>query len=279
MNKIVSGARSAGLPLLMILSSLLPVGIAPATAADPVTAPPPSAANGLPTLWIIGDSTVKNHGKGLLGWGDPIKALFDTTRINVENRALGGRSSRTFQTEGLWDKVVAEMKPGDFVLMQMGHNDGGGLTQNQARASLKGTGEETQTTTDPKSGKPEVVHTYGWYMRKYVTDTKAKGATAIVLSPVPRNIWKDNKVARNSGDYGKWAAETAKTEGAFFVDLNDIVAKHYEDLGQEKVKTDYFLTDHTHTTPIGAQLNAASVVEGLKALPDCPLCKYLANGK
>src|SRR5580765_8639456 len=83
----------------------------------------------LPTLFIIGDSTVKNSTKGLQGWGTPIAGLFDATKITVENRALGGRSSRTYRTEGLWDQTLAKMKPGDFVLMQFGHNDGGGLTR------------------------------------------------------------------------------------------------------------------------------------------------------
>src|SRR5262245_52571890 len=105
--------------------------------------PPPSR----PTLWIIGDSTVRNGTRGLQGWGDPLKELFDSAKIQVENRALGGRSSRTFYTEGLWEKVRAELKPGDFVLMQFGHNDGGSLTQSRARASLKGVDERTEEIT------------------------------------------------------------------------------------------------------------------------------------
>src|SRR5580693_9332607 len=110
------------------------------------------------------------------------------------------------------------MKAGDFVLMQFGHNDGGSLNQNPMRASLKGIGEETQEVQDPKTGQKETVHTYGWYMRKYIVDARAKGATPIVLSPVPRNIWTaDHKVARASNDYGKWAAEAAKAEGVAFI--------------------------------------------------------------
>src|SRR5713101_9427458 len=76
-----------------------------------------SAATPRPTLFIIGDSTVNNSTKGQIGWGTPIAAFFDKTKINVENRARGGRSSRTYTTEGLWDRVLAEMKSGDFVLM------------------------------------------------------------------------------------------------------------------------------------------------------------------
>ncbi len=235
-----------------------------------------TSATPLPTLFIIGDSTVNNTTKGLQGWGTPIALWFDPARIQVQNRARGGRSSRTYYTEGLWDQVLAAMKPGDFVLMQFGHNDGGPLTQGRARASLKGSGDETQEVTDEKTGKKETVHTYGWYMRKYIADAKAKQATPIVLSLVPRNIWKDDHtVVRATNDYAKWAGEAAKAEGVAFIDLNDIVARHYEQLGPEKVKTVYFGEDHTHTTPAGAQVNAASVVEGLRTLKDCPLVPYL----
>lgn len=225
-----------------------------------------------PTLWIIGDSTVRNHTKGQVGWGDPIADLFDHAKINVENRALGGRSSRTFFTEGLWDKVLAGIKPGDFVLMQFGHNDGGSLHDPKGRASIKGIGDQTEVVPDPKTGKTETVHTYGWYLKRYVTDAKSTGATPIVLSPIPRNIWKDGKVARASNDYGKWAQETAKAEAVPFIDLNEIVATHYEAAGQPKVAADYFgPTDHTHTTAAGAMLNADCVVEGIRELKDCPL--------
>jgi lysophospholipase L1-like esterase len=227
-----------------------------------------------PTLFIIGDSTVRNNTKGQQGWGDPLAGLFDKTKIKVENRALGGRSSRTFQTEGLWDKVLANLQKGDFVLMQFGHNDGGPVNSGRARASLKGGGDETQDIIDAKTGKKEVVHTYGWYMRKYCADAKAKGATPIVLSPIPRNIWKDGKVARAAKDYGKWSAESAKAEGVPFVDLNELIASRYEKLGEEKVQS-LFFGDHTHTSPAGAKLNAESVVEGLRGLKDCPLCKFL----
>jgi len=228
-----------------------------------------------PTLWIVGDSTVKNRTRGQQGWGEPLAAHFDAARIKVENRALGGRSSRTFLTEGLWDKVLAEMKPGDFVLIQFGHNDGGSLSQGRARASLKGTGEETQQVTLEATGTKEAVHTYGWYLRKYVADAKAKGVTPIVLSLVPRNIWKDGKVARAANDYGKWAAESAKAGGAFFLDLNELVARRYEEAGPKTVKAQYFGEDHTHTSPAGAAVTAAVLAEGLRGQTDCPLGQYL----
>lgn len=126
-------------------------------------------AKRFPTLFIIGDSTVKNgSGKGaggLWGWGDFLADHLDRTSIAVDNRALGGRSSRTFITEGRWDAVLAAMQPGDFVLMQFGHNDGGPVNTGRARASLKGNGEETQEVILEATKKTETVHSYGWYMR------------------------------------------------------------------------------------------------------------------
>lgn len=241
-----------------------------------MSASSPAQEKRLPTLFIIGDSTVRNSTQGLQGWGDAIGEYFDQTKIKVENRARGGRSSRTFITEGLWDQVLAELKPGDFVLMQFGHNDGGAVNDDsRARGSLRGIGEETEEIDNLLTKKHEVVHTFGWYMKKFVTDTRAKSATPIVLSQIPRNIWTDGKVERVAGTYGGWAADVAKSTGAFFIDLNDLVATKYEALGPEKVKALYFLEDHTHTTPAGAQLNAASVAEGLRALKKCPLAAYL----
>jgi len=233
-----------------------------------------SSPTRVPTLYLIGDSTVRNNTRGLQGWGDPLAAHFDTNRIRVLNRALGGRSSRTFYTEGLWEKVRTELKPGDFVIMQFGHNDGGGVNANKSRGSLKGVGEERQEVT-LTNGTQEVVHTFGWYMRQYVTDTKAKGATPIICSLIPRNDWKEGKALRGSNSYGRYAAEVAKQEGVVFVDLNEIIARKYEAEGQEKVTSAYFLNEHTHTTPAGAELNAACVVEGIKALKDCPLANCL----
>ena len=137
-----------------------------------------------PTLWLVGDSTVNNNAKGGKGWGNVIGAHFDSAKINVVNKARGGRSSRTYIVEGLWDEVLKDIKPGDYLFIQFGHNDSGTLDGEKPRGSLKGTGDETKEVT-LKDDKKETVHTFGWYMRKYVTDAKAKGATVVLFSPVP----------------------------------------------------------------------------------------------
>src|SRR6478672_252042 len=97
-----------------------------------------------PSLFIIGDSTVRNSTRGQMGWGDPLVNQFDPAKITVVNRAIGGRSSRTFLNEGRWDAVMAHLKPGDFLLMQFGHNDGGKCNDERCRATIKGIGDETE---------------------------------------------------------------------------------------------------------------------------------------
>jgi rhamnogalacturonan acetylesterase len=232
-----------------------------------------------PVFYIIGDSTVKNGdgtGKGQLwGWGDFIAPYFDTTKIGVQNHAIGGRSSRTFITEGRWDKVLANLKKGDYVIMQFGHNDSSPLDDTaRARGTIKGTGEESKEIYNPIMKKQEVVYTYGYYLRKYIRDAKAKGAIAIVCSPIPRNDWKEGKVARSTESYQKWAKEVAEQEGAYFIDLNNLVAAKYEELGAEAVKP-FFPGDHTHTNIDGAKLNAQLVMEALKQIKPEGLKKFI----
>ena len=250
-------------PVIFLILTTATICFAQKTAADK------------PTLYLVGDSTVNNSGEGFQGWGNVVGDLFDQTKINVVNRARGGRSSRTFYTEKLWQQVSDELKAGDFVLIQFGHNDGGAIDKEKFRGSIRGVGEEVREITGA-NGKPETVHTFGWYLRKFVADAKAKSATAIILSPVPRNIWKNGKVERASESYGKWAREVAQSEKVFFVDLNEITARKYEKTGAQRVGAEYFTTkDHTHTSAAGARANAESVVEGLKELKKSPLKKFI----
>ena len=238
----------------------------------------------LPTIFIAGDSTAaKNNGNPIQGWGVPFADYFDATKVNVANRARGGRSSRTFITEGFWDNLLAELKAGDTVLIQFGHNDGGALNEEppdskrplRARGSLPGLGEESQEIDNVLTKKHETVHTFGWYLRKMIADVKAKGATPIVLSLTARDIWKDGKIERGSGNYRAWDREVAKTAGVEFVDLSRIVADEYQQFGAEKTKT-FFGPDHTHPNTAGADLQAAAVVAGLKGVRKSPFAALLS---
>ena len=230
-----------------------------------------------PALFLVGDSIMKtgtnNGAHGPWGWGSEIIPLFDEAKIHVYNEGHGGRSSRSFIDEGLWAKVLERIQPGDFVILQFGHNDAANSKNYPDRATISECGDET--VQFGVGDKKEVVHTYGWYMRQYVKDAKAKGAIPIICSPVPRNTWSDGKIKRGFDGYAQWAADAAKTSGALFIDLNTIAADRYDALGQEKA-ANYF-ADNQHTTKAGARLNAESVVEGIRRLKDCPLVNDLAS--
>ena len=251
------------------------------------------ANTSLPTLYLVGDSTMKNGTPGQEGWGDEMARYFDPSKINVVNEAIGGRSSRTYQNEGRWDALLRMINKGDFVVIQFGHNDSGPLNEplpvtpaTRARGTIKGGGEETQEVDNVLTHRHEIVHSFGWYMRKYIRDTKEKGATPIVMSLVPRNSFKDGKVARSApNNYGEWARQAADSTGAAFVDDNEIIAAELEKIGPEKAlplfgfkpKTNPPQKDGLHASPEGAAFNARCAVAGLKGIPGNPFGQYFSD--
>ena len=264
---------------ILTASLLLTLGIV-SFGADTTTAPSNSSASqqaaqalnkSLPTVFLAGDSTAQNGNPNAVGWGKPFAKYIDPAKANFVNAARGGRSSRTFVNEGLWDKLAASIKPGDFVFIQFGHNDGGVINEKPARGSLPGTGEEIQQITSVLTNQPETVHTFGWYMRKMVRDTKAKGGMPILISCTVRDEWTDGKdgaaptVERGPGKYQQWTKQIAAEEKVAFVDLTDLVAKRYEQMGEPAVKA-LFPKDSTHTGENGAAINAEFVLAGLKAI-------------
>jgi rhamnogalacturonan acetylesterase len=229
----------------------------------------------LPTVFIVGDSTARNNAD--LGWGDHLAHMFDTNRINIANRAIAGRSSRTYINEGHWTKVLAEMKSGDYLLLQMGHNDGGDLGGAKPRGTLKGIGNETQDvpqTTGPLAGTTETVRTYGWYMSKMIDDAKAKGVHPAILTLTVRNIWKDGHIERDMG-YTTYIRQIAEQEHIPVVDMSTIAANAFESMGEAYTAT-LFPIDHTHTSAIGAEINATSVARAL-AVDRGPLADFEMN--
>jgi lysophospholipase L1-like esterase len=229
---------------------------------------PDPADPALPSLFLIGDSTVRNgrgdgiDGLGQWGWGDPVAAYFDLSKINVVNRAVGGTGVRTFMAQGYWDKVLAMLKPGDLVIMQFGHNDNG------PAAPLKGVGEGTEE----RSG--ETIHTWGWYLRKYIADARAHGAVPVVCTLIPRNIWENGKIARPVDSHADWARAVAKADGVPLLDLYERIAERYDPMGEAAV-TALFADKRVHTTKAGAEMNAAIVVGALRGLANDPAAAYL----
>jgi len=231
-----------------------------------------------PVLYVIGDSTVQNsdgNGKNeYWGWGTLLKAYLDTNRIDVENHAKAGTSTRTFILDGRWEKILAKLKTGDFVVIQFGHNDHSGVDDpKDQRGTLLGAGDSTRVIISRRTNREEIVHTYGWYLQKFITEAKSRGAIPIACSLVPRNKWKNGEVVKEA-EYPEWTEETAGRNNAYYINLNRIVANRWKVLGTAEVRT-FFPIDGTHTNLNGAQLNAEAFVEGLKGLRKCPLNLYL----
>lgn len=198
----------------------------------------PSSERRLPILFVCGDSTAAPSRSATQGWGEMIAEFFDPARITIENRALGGRSSRTFITEKRWEAVYSKLHKGDFVILQFGHND----TKAQISANrytMPGLGDEVEEGTG--------IHTFGYYMKQMIDQTLEKGATPIILSPVPRSKWANGKIVRGEDNHGPWAQELAKIKGVPFVDVNGMIADIYDPIGQPRVKATLFTPqDHTH---------------------------------
>jgi len=243
----------------------------------------------LPTLYIIGDSTASDNptDPNIQGWGTSFLNYFDSSKINVNNRALGGRSSRSFIYEGHEDELLAMLKPGDTVLIQWGHNDPYDLNESQLRGSLFGLGEDTMDIVRINDGKPETLHTFGWYMRKYVTDIRAKGATPIILTLTVRDRWNkdapttiernplpDPNLFKDSNDrshkeppiYSVWSAEVAKAMNVPLLDVHNLIADWYDKSGQTVVDT-YFqsASNPTHRNEAGAAKDAELTLAVLRA--------------
>jgi lysophospholipase L1-like esterase len=230
----------------------------------------------LPTLFIAGDSTAaRSRSDDTQGWAVPFSNDFDPEKINVLNLARGGRSSRTFITEGWWDRLLSRVKPGDIVLIQFGHNDATAVDSPQARGSLPGVGGETQDVVNKLTGKPETVHTFGWYVRRMIVDTSAKGATPIVLSLTLHNTWRAGQIERGPGEYATWDAQLAKETGIAFVDLSALEAETFQDLGPQRMGKLY--RGKTHFDPAAADLHARFVVVGLEQLPGGLVESFLSD--
>lgn len=243
-----------------------------------------TARDGVTVIYLIGDSTVADYASNyepgkdyyktrypITGWGQVFQPYFTRATVTalqgliradsmvVDDRARGGRSTRTFFQEGRWRKVCEALRPGDVVMMQFGHNDAA-------------------------ENKPErYVDTEGYqeFLRLYVSQTRAKGAVPIILTPVARNYpWKDGLLQNVHGEYPAAAKAVAEEMQVLFIDLNQLSMDAFSQKGKEYVSRHYFMNldsgryeaypagqhDNTHFQPEGARAVAALVVAAMKSL-------------
>ena len=243
---------------------------------------------GKPVVFITGDSTVKNKDSdkdGMWGWGSQAYTVFDQDKVTCVNVAKAGRSTRSYVREGRWEQVYNTLQPGDFVLLQFGHNAICPIADAKERGVIPGTADTCHVYKMEKDGRYEVVYSFGWYLRKMIDDCREKGATPILVSLTPRNEWPHGKVERRNDSYGKWYREVVEQTGVDFLDVHNISAdfldRKFASKSEEKSKkaaSKYFNNDHTHTSLAGARMNAQSVAKGLRDI-NSPLAAYLKKGK
>ncbi len=258
----------------------------------------------VPTIFVLGDSTARNTAKGksgepCAGWGTPLADYFEPAKAVVANVAHAGQSSRTyFNLPGDWPSVLPKIKPGDFVLLVFGINDGGPPRTVKDRGSIPGLGDEK---VELKRGDDtvEIAHTYGWYLSTMANAARAQGAHVIFLTVTTRNIWtnpkakfrdatpteplpadydpKADRIERGTanGQYTQWTKDLGAKLHLPVLDLTNLCADKYEAMGREAV--DRFYSDHNHTYLPGADFVAASIVSGLKAFPQSPLGALLSE--
>lgn len=248
-----------------------------------------------PRVFLTGDSTVKNNDKdedGMWGWGSQAYTVFDSTKCVVINAAKAGRSTRTFLYEKRWDEVYRSVQPGDYVLIQFGHNDTGHIDSQKERAVIATAKDTCHVYKMASDGQYKVIYSFGWYLKKFIQDVREKGGTPILVSLTPRNRWHEGKgetvgelypvkekkdkmyiERRNDNTYGMWYRQVAEETGCDFLDVHNISADALQKMGKEKAAAMYN-RDHTHTSLAGARLNAQSVAKGLKKMKS-PLAKLL----
>ena len=232
--------------------------------------------------FLIGDSTVadyslednyKENRFPITGWGQvfqsflnadslfKVRNLIKADEVVVDDRAKGGRSTRTFFQEGRWRAVYEELQPGDLVLMQFGHNDGA-------------------------ENKPERyvnIEGYKEFLRLYVQQTREKGGIPILLTPVNRNYpWKDGKLSNVHGEYPQAVKEIAEELNVLMIDLTQRSCALFTSKGKDYITTHYFMNlpagvypaypdgkkDNTHFQPEGANAVALLIFEGMQELMD-----------
>ncbi|KAF1932139.1 carbohydrate esterase family 12 protein [Didymella exigua CBS 183.55] len=240
------------------------------TAIAAVSAVPTAAA--APKVLICSDSTTANYAEGsvLQGWG---YYLHNYLTIPVVNLAVNGRSTRSFINEGKWTALLAQTNPGDFVLVEMGHNDDvDPTTDTRDRGVLPGAGNETIVVTTA-TGANETVHTFGWYLRSMIADVRAQHAVPVLSGMVPRNYWTGDTLQARwpFADTAQLVARTARVQ---YVDHTKYGVNALQALGPVQAKT-LFPNDNTHTNPAGAVLNAEAFVTGVNLVTQRPLKRFL----
>jgi lysophospholipase L1-like esterase len=214
------------------------------------------------TVFTIGDSTMEGKDSSSKdgGWGFQFQPFFQGDAITVSNHARSGRSSKSFYNEGRWTTVKNLLQPGDYVIIQFGHNDQ--------------KSEASDLYTDPAASCTDPALSYRLFLKMYINDTRAKGATPILMTSVVRRQFDSNGILINSlGAYPDAMREVAAETGVTLIDMEKKSRRLVQNLGVEGSSALY-MSDNTHFVAYGASKIAQLAAEGIME-QKFPLAKYI----
>lgn len=198
-------------------------------------------------VWMIGDSTMAIKAANKYpetGWGVPFATMF-TDEVEVHNHAKNGRSTKSFKNEGLWKAVYENIKKGDYVFIQFGHND--------EKIDNKSVG------SSPSQFEAN--------LREYVALVKSKKANPILLTPIARRKFENGELVDTHGEYANIACELARKMKVPCIDMCSITNRLLAQLGEEKSKSLFLhLEAGDSNYPNGVQDNTHLNVEGAETL-------------
>ena len=237
------------------------------------------------TVHTIGDSTMSDYKPAATpkrGWGMYLQAFFQSDSVAVNNRGKSGASTRTFyETEALWPSVKAQMKAGDYLIIQFAHNDEKckGEDVYVKNADLRAQGLDT--ITDMRGTEPNT--TYKVYLAKFIHEAREMDVTPILMAPICRAYFKDGKIndegrhdltIHNSQltinkNYVQCMREVAEEMDVAFLDMTNASQELYERLGKEFCMAHYFnCGDKTHTSAEGGMAIATLAADLIAQSPD-----------
>ncbi|WP_316783595.1 rhamnogalacturonan acetylesterase [Pedobacter frigiditerrae] len=201
------------------------------------------------TLYIIGDSTAANKAANKFpetGWGMELQPFFNT-EVKVDNRALNGRSTKSFINEKRWENILTTLKEGDFVMIEFGHND--------------------EKIENPKVGTS--LEEFKVNLIKYIQETQAKKANPILLTPIVRRNFINGVLTDTHKGYPEVVRELADSLHIPLIDMQSKTEKLVKALGDEPSKKLFLHLDSGHVNyPKGVKDNTHLNVEGAKAFAD-----------
>ena len=209
-------------------------------------------ADNIPTIYIVGDSTSTDQPREPFNsWGQMLTRFFKP-EIAIANHGESGESLRGFLGENRWAKLLSVIKPGDWVLIQMGHND--------QKETGEGIGAFTSYKTD---------------LKRFVADTRQHGATPVLVTSMNRMTFDaQGKITNSLGDYPEAVRQAAKEENVALIDLNAMSKLFYEAIGPADAHLAFAGSDTTHHDNYGSYELAKCIVEGIRQ-DKLPIAKYL----